>query len=578
MKGLNTMKKLTKLLSLALAILMVMSLAATAFAADPQTTIKIKNTSAGAKYIFYRLLDLTESADKKHISYTPNSLYRDDLIAVLGLTALEGADEVSDKQIIDAISALKPDNSAQMDVFANSIYARISSKENAGEKTVADGATTVEYTGDYGYYLIAQTETASAPGSASSKILINTGASAGAEIEPKSFSVPTSQKTEGDINDSDTLEDDVTTGQEVADWDIGDKVPYVIYGTVVDNLDAYKLEAPEVGHYWMIFHDEPCEGLSFTTECKNALKVFINHVNETEGGGSEKVDITGQVDIITNTGDNCSFHVKVDLLSLANGKTDSDVAKYTPHHNDKIRVEFPMELNDKAKVGSAGNPNKFCLEYSNKPGTEETGKTKEDIVTVYTYDFVVNKVDQDNKALQGATFKLEKRVKTADGYSLKTVDIQKADELVEETVDGKTVTHYRFKWHGLDAGDYVLTETEAPDGYTKAEPTYFRIEHIFALNDTTKKQYLQNLKITILGSGWDPHGGAENPFADYSNGIISGNAIDDKPIVATVQNKPGTLLPSTGGIGTTLFYVFGSILAIGAGVLLVSKKRMGAVE
>jgi len=155
---------------------------------------------------------------------------------------------------------------------------------------------------------------------------------------------------------------------------------------------------------------------------------------------------------------------------------------------------------------------------------------------------------------------------------------------------------------GLNEGWYVLTETEAPDGYNKlASPIYLHIEPV-----TTTTGEGENAVTTI--TGWkvtqyaeddleitpateevvdEESGEIVTPAAPASYKVkegktgtvidydLEGNAWLNEIVIV---NQSGTELPSTGGIGTTIFYIVGSLLAVGAGVVLVAKKRMGKVE
>lgn len=203
------------------------------------------------------------------------------------------------------------------------------------------------------------------------------------------------------------------------------------------------------------------------------------------------------------------------------------VADITQDEN-KVVVEYNATLNENAVIGSAGNTNDVELTYSNNPnatgdGTTkpaDTGKTPKDTVKVFTYQTIINKVDQDGKALSGAEFTLVKKNK--DG-STKNVDVVK-------NAEGKS-----FTFKGLDAGNYVLEETKTPDGYNTIKAIEFTID------------------------------------ADYDKEA-------DDSLKADIVNRKGSLLPSTGGMGTTILYVIGSILVLVAAILLITKKRMDAAK
>lgn len=600
------MKKLTKLLSLALAILMVMSLAGAAFAdggvgSDTpaqvhETTITIKDSTPGVNFAYYRLFDATSSGTgtSAKYSYTPSAEYRQAMIN--NLTFPASVTTPTDQDIIDAVGRLVPGST--LDTFAKDLYEEIKEINTTdttlhGNVTVAAEKTDVSFTVPSGYYLIAQTNLPE--GSAHSSIIVDTGVGAAKEIKAKT-SVPTSEKKEDEFNDS---QGQANKDQDGADYDIGDEVPMVIYGSVVNNLHDYsdidETTGTQNGHYYIIFHDLPEAGLSFVND-STKYKAFINH---QEGSSYGLVEIPqANYTVVEKTPENastaefascgCAFHVKFDLFTLANGITNSDtdpnlVDKHTPHSNDKIRFEYKMLLNSEAVAGSAGNDNDFWMEYSNNPGVDSFGSTPKDKVTVFTYDLVVNKTDSAGKALEGAEFKLIKRMARATGvdddnnviYEYYDKDLGSVEPVVTGEGDAKKVT---FTWHGLDAGRYKIEETKAPDGYTKAKPIYFRIQSTY--DTTSQDPQFGSLSVTMLGENWRDNSSLDNPFnVDDETGKIEKTADNpNQQIITTVVNTSGAVLPSTGGIGTTLFYVFGSVLAIGAGVLLVSKKRMGAVD
>jgi LPXTG-motif cell wall-anchored protein len=214
---------------------------------------------------------------------------------------------------------------------------------------------------------------------------------------------------------------------------------------------------------------------------------------------------------------------------------------------DTIVVYYNATLNDNAVVKEAEN-NKAYLEY--KDNNDETHTTTPDETKTYTWELPVLKYanGDTNDALAGAKFSLytDESCTTAVKFHEVKKDGETTVYRVDKRVDKEgTVTEIttdatgKFKIEGLDAGTYYLKETEAPAGYNKL--------------DTVVKVVIDH------------------------NGKI--NATEDQPAGATqieVENKSGSELPETGGMGTTIFYVLGSILVLGAAVLLITKKRMNA--
>ena len=385
-------------------------------------------------------------------------------------------------------------------------------KLSAATKTVQSTTGTTEIAGlAAGYYLVKDTDSslANKNDSYTAYILQVVG---DATTSVKS-DVPSSEKKVKDINDSTDTE--TTEWQDAADWDIGDEVPFKIEGTLPSNYDKYK-------KYTLKFHDKEEEGLTFKSE---TVKVFIDNTEITEG-----------FRVVVNPEDNDTFGVVFDNLKTTSAK-----------NNSVIRVEYKSVLNEKANLGKPGNKNTMYMEFSNNPNNEqggEFGKTPDDTVIVFTYKVDVNKVDEQGNKLTGAEFTLEKKIKG-------TKDTWKAITKVSGTADDV------FEFKGIDDGEYRLTETRAPANYDKlSDPIYF----------------------TVTAG----HVDGANPYLDtFSGNITSGNvgtmtftANKDSGILSTkVVNKPGSSLPETGGMGTTILYVAGAVMILAAGAFLVMQKK-----
>lgn len=238
-------------------------------------------------------------------------------------------------------------------------------------------------------------------------------------------------------------------------------------------------------------------------------------------------------------------------LTIDNVKDISGVALGT---NDvKVEVIYFAHLNEKAKVnaesGDTTNKNTVYLEYSNNPnasGEEELGKTPEDSVWVFSYQINNTKYDEKNQPLAGAGFRLYKEDGTTEVELVydNILDAYRPCKDVETAVEMKSATKSgKFDIKGLDAGKYVLKETTTPTGYNTCEP----IEVII------KAEHKENEEGT----------GAETVLTSESKNMNN-----------KVINRKGSSLPSTGGIGTTIFYVVGGILMAVAAILLITKKKM----
>lgn len=403
-------------------------------------------------------------------------------------------------------------------------YANLNSTPIA---TVTNGAT---YEAVAGYYLIKDKDN-SVTGTDSYTLYI-VKVVGNVTIDPKS-DVPSFEKKIKDTNDT----EGTTTGwQDSADYDIGDNVPFKLEGTVAANYAQYK-------QYYFAFHDNEEEGLSFN---KDSVRVYVDNTEITEG-----------YTVVDNPADGCTFEVVFNDLMAA-----AEEYNFTVGGGSKIRVEYTSKLNEKAKIGKEGNVNSASLEFSNNPnqeqgGTPDTGNTPWDNVIVFTYKVVVNKIDSSKKPLAGAAFELSKKVN--DEYT--RVALVNATQNTEGkyTLSNETVT--KFEWKGLDDGDYMLTEVITPAGYNTIAPIKFTV----------------NADHTITWEGENRNTILTSLTGNAATGDITFTANDDKTELATnVVNNKGSELPSTGGMGTTIFYIVGSILVLGAAILLITKKRMSA--
>lgn len=403
-------------------------------------------------------------------------------------------------------------------------YANLNSTPIA---TVTNGAT---YEAVAGYYLIKDKDN-SVTGTDSYTLYI-VKVVGNVTIDPKS-DVPSFEKKIKDTNDT----EGTTTGwQDSADYDIGDNVPFKLEGTVAANYAQYK-------QYYFAFHDNEEEGLSFN---KDSVRVYVDNTEITEG-----------YTVVDNPADGCTFEVVFNDLMAA-----AEEYNFTVSGGSKIRVEYTSKLNEKAKIGKEGNVNSASLEFSNNPnqeqgGTPDTGNTPWDNVIVFTYKVVVNKIDSSKKPLAGAAFELSKKVN--DEYT--RVALVNATQNTEGkyTLSNETVT--KFEWKGLDDGDYMLTEVITPAGYNTIAPIKFTV----------------NADHTITWEGENRNTILTSLTGNAATGDITFTANDDKTELATnVVNNKGSELPTTGGMGTTIFYVVGSILVLGAAILLITKKRMSA--
>lgn len=270
-----------------------------------------------------------------------------------------------------------------------------------------------------------------------------------------------------------------------------------------------------------VLHDKMTDGLTFNNT------VEVKKGKSTVESSKYTLNTTGLTD-------GCAFEIEFtqDFCDTLNA-------------NDTITVTYSAVLNEKAEIGNVdNNTNETWLKYGDSKNTQhKTTTTKTFEMNVFK--FYKDKKNSDTETgLAGATFKLTKDSKDAENISfVKTSDKSAAEDVYRVAKTGETVTTItspksgKFTIQGLGAGTYFLTETKQPDGYNKlAKP----------------------VKVEIKDNG--------EIFVDDSK---TANIGDVK-----VENKSGTVLPSTGGAGTTMIYLVGAVLVLGSGVVLATKRRV----
>lgn len=358
---------------------------------------------------------------------------------------------------------------------------------------------------------------------------------------------------------------------DVADYNIGDAVPFRVCGSMPSTLNDYDA-------YYYKFTD------TLGTQFDQPETVEIK-VGNTTLTASDPDDGVYTVD--GDTGTNC--RVKWDASKNQLLVTFEDIKAYAGvDANTIVTVEYTAKLNDTAAIGLPGQENKVDLTYSNNPnweytpntndekedvpkddnGTpedetddeEKTDKTPEDKVIVFTYEIDVTKIDGTTKEkLKDAEFELKSgtaKIKFIDnGDGTYTVADQDLTEGVTTTV--KSGADGVFKFIGLDDGTYTLTETKAPEGYKlPADPN---VKLVLSAE-------------TANNQAWD--GDPENALTNLALNSVSVEDTTDFDVAKIdVENNKGTSLPTTGGIGTTLFVLGGGCAAGLAGIYLVSRKR-----
>lgn len=383
-----------------------------------------------------------------------------------------------------------------------------------------------------GYYLAKDKDNTVTGNDAQTLYIVNVVGNSAVTITRK-VDKPTFQKKVKDTNDS---TGSTTNWQDSADYDVNDEVPFQLTATLPANEDdfaAYKT-------YKLVFTDNQSAGLTYP-----AADGFIVKYGDTVVPSTQYTLTLNP----TTTAADSTFTLTInDVKSLKDVNGDA----ITVAAGGKFTVEYESTLNDKAVIGSTGNPNEAKLQYSNNPNytgegaNSPTGETPKDKVIVFTYQLNVNKTfDQGTPADNDLPkFTLYKSYKSGEQEEWRKV----GEEITVTKTSNGTETKYTASFPRIDDGNYKLVESHTPAGYNTAADTLFTVtaEHdIEAVNPL-----LTSLKI-------------DQTDGNTTNGTVQANVV----------NKKGSNLPSTGGMGTVLLYVAGIAVFVLAGATLVMALR-----
>lgn len=368
--------------------------------------------------------------------------------------------------------------------------------------------------------------------------------------------------------DNESDETNAEKWNDVADYCIGDDVPFKLYGTLPDaeSYDAYE-------HYYYKFTDN----LGIQFDAPEASDIVVS-VNGTP---------------ITDPGKNMRVVVDSNKITV----TFEDIKEFAPNSTDIITVEYSAVLNSTAEIGLPGQENTAFVTYSNNPNIEynpntsddeedtpkdddnkeQTDDTPKDKVIVFTYQLDVTKQDSiTGEKLENAEFVLYRL--TDDGGKEYAVldaankikswtagdfngDMEFTGTVTPTTL--KSDANGNFSVIGLDDGIYYLKETKAPTGYQ-------------LLDDDVK---LNITATTANDQNWSGTAGdALTALNIEVAGVGSIGSVETGSVSMTVENAKGTNLPETGGMGTKLFVIGGGLTAGAAGIYLITKKRTKDAE
>ena len=555
-------KPIKKIASLFLALVVMLSFSVTAFAAGATGSITIQSNTdvsvEGKTFRAYKILDV-KSYTSDSVVYTVPEALKEFYKTRYSLNGNEGD---FDAQVVGKIKE-------ESDLFAFAAAALAAAKAAniaPGTATAGEGATSVTISElPLGYYVV---EDAGAATPISALILDTTNPDVTLEIKADQPGIE--KKIDGDTDTDDTTEGLVDYNNAA----IGDKVPYVLTTRVPDMTGYTK--------YYFVVNDTLSKGLSFNGD-----------VTITLGDTT----LTKDTDYTVTATENADGTTSVEIVF-------KNFIQYKNAEKRNITITYSATVNGQAVIGVAGNPNAVTLTYSNNPNISDSGttdqpdkptegspvgETPEDETRTYVTAIELIKVDPEGNRLTDAEFTvtgqktnivlLRKDVFTkaeeGDYWKLKNGTYTTTEPTEETKADYESITDRYSKEikaetiqtresvtatgvvgsdgilrvEGLSAGEYTITGVKAPAGYNLLKtPIVIRIDWSAPAASSTDCSW------TVSG--------------------VEGAVVIGGLVKVTIENNAGTELPSTGGIGTTIFYVLGGALVLAAVVLLVTRKRM----
>lgn len=492
-----------------LAAIMMMAMSVTAFAAEGAGTHTLTVNAKGGQDLkgqtinLYKLFDVTESksGETTNYAYTVNNTYKAALASVLNISETSKNEEFA-KAVADKATTIQQ--------FANDFTAKALTNNLGVTKTsgkITESKTSYEFRGlDAGYYLVYVT--------------------GGKEIQS---SLVTIDATTNTVNLK-TEAPSITKKADKETAEIGQVVKYTVTGVIPDTTGY--------SEYVYKIHDELTKGLD-----------FVNDANGTAlGTDATAVKVTVAFKDVT---DATAAPTEAILDSANKKKMSLDLSAWVKANQTNKGKEFTVTYYAKVnKDAVVTNNNKASLEYGNN--LSDTTTTTPSEAKTNTYPLDINKIKKGSEEkLAGAKFSLytseadakngENAIKVSGSNGNYVVDPASTTTEFEsvKSIDGKG---YNLHINGLEAKDYWLVETQAPEGFNK-------------LTDP--------IKVTITKEG-------------DANWTVKKNDVSEDDKIIDVENSTGSLLPSTGGRGAIAFAVIAALLVFGVAVSFIRDKRKEA--
>lgn len=573
------MKKAKRLLAVLLMIALVMAFAVPAMAADDgdttaaaKGTIKVTVSNAEGAHHFkaYQIFsgDLSTDNTLTNVKWGSgiDSTKLNDLYKKLEMVSFDKDNEkvcpfkdANTAALVADVLTAYANNSTVVEGFQNAIEEELAA--NAGEEFKGDNTNGYTATVDEGYYLIVD-EAKNEDGNDAtyaSKSMLQVIPGKTASIAAKQDNVPSVTKYAGKADDGDN-----------AQYSVGDEIPYTIVGTTKNFIRAQAGETQGVYKYTIT--DTMGAALDLVGTFSGADNsevtsgVTVTLVNYADDGTATETDITSyfrtQDKPITYVAVEAGKHqltLEAPDLSAITGLTSAS----------EIVVTYKAKLNSNVTTGATAN-NKVSLIADDYEATDDSDE-------VFPLTLNVTKTDgATDETLAGAEFRLY-RFGGDDGKTKQYASVTATESITAWLANPETSTTLttgadgQITFIGLGEGTYYLEESKAPEGYNPIDDIKIQIN---AVTEETENGIKLTKLTYIINDGAET---AVDPEFDADNNPTTSKPNLEKGVVPiTVENNKGAQLPSTGGIGTTIFYVIGGILAVGAVVLLVTRKRMNA--